>query len=55
MHLADQGDTATKPDTLNSAAEHLNAVDATPTPAAPAVLIADKVWIGVGSRRRSAR
>ena len=43
MHLADQGDTATKPDTLNSAAEHLNAVDATPTPAAPAELIADKV------------
>ncbi len=42
MHLADQGDTATMPDTLNSAAEHLNAVDATPTPAAPAELIADK-------------
>jgi hypothetical protein len=36
VHLADQGDTATMPDTLNSAAEHLNAVDATPTPEAPA-------------------
>jgi transposase len=42
VHLADQGDTATMPDTLNSAAEHLNAVDATPTPEAPAELIADK-------------
>ena len=30
------------PDTLNGAAEHLNAVDATPTPEAPAELIADK-------------
>ena len=34
VHLADRGDTATMPDTLNSAAEHLNAVDATPTPEA---------------------
>lgn len=42
VHFADQGDTATMPDTLNSAAEHLNAVDATPTPEAPAELIADK-------------
>ena len=42
VHLADRGDTATMPDTLNSAAEHLNAVDATPTPEAPAELIADK-------------
>jgi hypothetical protein len=31
MHLADQGDTTTMPGTLSSAAEHLNAVDATPT------------------------
>src|SRR4051794_15710036 len=42
MHLADQGDTTTMPDTLSSAAEHLNAVDATPTSEAPAELIADK-------------
>src|SRR3954451_18301798 len=42
MHLADQGDTTTMPGTLSSAAEHLNAVDATPTSEAPAELIADK-------------
>jgi len=42
MHLADQGDTTTMPGTLASAAEHLNAVDATPTSEAPAELIADK-------------
>ena len=42
MHVADQGDTATMPDTLSSAAAHLNAVDATPTSEAPAELIADK-------------
>jgi hypothetical protein len=42
MHAADQGDTATLPDTLAAAAEHLAAVDATPTPEAPAELVADK-------------
>jgi transposase len=42
MHVADQGDTATLPDTLAAAAEHLAAIDATPTPEAPAELVADK-------------
>jgi transposase len=42
IHLADQGDTTTMPDTLSRAAEHLNAVDAAPTSEAPAELIADK-------------
>jgi Transposase DDE domain len=42
VHAADQGDTATMPDTLASAIEHLTAVDAAPTPEAPAELIADK-------------
>jgi len=42
LHAADQGDTKTMPDTLASAAEHLAAVDAAPTPEAPAELIADK-------------
>jgi hypothetical protein len=42
MHEADQGDTATLPDTLASAAEHLAAVGAAPTPDAPAELVADK-------------
>jgi hypothetical protein len=41
LHAADQGDTATLPDTL-AAAEHLIAVDAAPTPEVPAELIADK-------------
>ena len=41
-HPADQGDTTTMPGTLASAAEHLAAVDAKPTPEAPAELIADK-------------
>jgi hypothetical protein len=31
IHLADQGDTTTMPDTLSCATEHLNAVDAAPT------------------------
>jgi hypothetical protein len=39
---ADQGDTATMPDTLANAIEHLTAVDAARTPEAPAELIADK-------------
>src|ERR1700758_5498986 len=42
LHCADQGDTSTMPDTLASAAEHLAAVNAAPTPEAPAELIADK-------------
>jgi transposase len=42
LHSADQGDTATTPGTLVRAAEHLAAVDAAPTPEAPAEVIADK-------------
>jgi transposase len=42
LHPADQGDTATMPGTLASAALHLKAVDAAPTPEVPAELIADK-------------
>ncbi|MFL5332084.1 MAG: transposase [Geminicoccaceae bacterium] len=42
MHAADQGDTATLLGTLASAAEHLAAVAAAPTPEAPAEMIADK-------------
>ena len=42
LHAADQGDTTTLPGTLASAAEHLAAVDAAPTPDAPAELVADK-------------
>jgi hypothetical protein len=42
MHAADRGDTATLPGTLASAAEHLAALEAAPTPDAPAELVADK-------------
>ena len=42
VHVADRGDTATMPDTLANAIEHLTAVDAAPTPEALAELIADK-------------
>jgi transposase len=42
LHVADQGDTTTMPGTLASANAHLAAVDAAPTPTAPAELIADK-------------
>ena len=42
VHAADQGDTTTMPGTLASAARHLAAVEAAPTPEAPAELIADK-------------
>jgi transposase len=42
IHLADQGDTATLPDTLEAAAANLAAVDAAPTPEDPAELVADK-------------
>src|SRR5918998_147810 len=42
MHLADQGDTATLPGTLESAARHLAAVEAAPSAEAPAELVTDK-------------
>jgi transposase len=42
MHAADQGDTATLPDTLAASAAHLTAVDAAPDPELPAELVADK-------------
>jgi hypothetical protein len=42
MHLADRGDTATLPDTLESAARHLAAVEAAPSAEAPAEMVADK-------------
>jgi transposase len=42
VHLADRGDTATLPDTLEAAETNLAAVDAAPTPEDPAELVADK-------------
>src|SRR3954469_4097829 len=42
VHLADQGDTATLPETLATAEANLAAVGAAPTPEDPAELIADK-------------
>jgi len=42
IHLADQGDTTTLPTTLATAEANLAAVDAAPTPASPAELVADK-------------
>ena len=42
MHLADRGDTATLPGTLESAARHLAAVEAAPSAEDPAELVADK-------------
>jgi transposase len=42
MHHADRGDTATLPDTLESAARHLAAVEAAPSAEAPAEMVADK-------------
>jgi transposase len=42
MHAADQGDTATLPDTLATAAVHLTAVNAAPAPEVPAEVVADK-------------
>jgi transposase len=42
IHLADQGDTTTLPATLETAEANLAAVDAAPTPEAPAELVADK-------------
>ncbi len=42
IHLADQGDTATLPATLEAAEANLAAVDAAPTPEDPAELVADK-------------
>jgi transposase len=43
MHHADHGDTATLPDTLESAARHLAVVKAAPSAEAPAELVADKI------------
>src|SRR3954452_8875514 len=42
VHLADQGDTATLPETLKAAEANLAAVGAAPTPETPAELVADK-------------
>jgi hypothetical protein len=42
IHPADQGDTATLPDTLEAAEANLAAVGAAPTPEDPAELVADK-------------
>jgi transposase len=42
VHLADRGDTATLPDTLEAAAANLAAVDAGPTVETPAELVADR-------------
>ena len=42
MQLADRGDTATLPGTLESAARHLAAVEAAPSAEVPAELVADK-------------
>jgi transposase len=42
LHPADRGDTAPLPGTLASAAEHLAAVEAAPTPDDPTELVADK-------------
>ena len=42
VHVADRGDTATLPDTLETAEANLAAVDAAPAPEDPAELVADK-------------
>ena len=42
MHLANHGDTATLPDTLESTSRHRAAVEAAPSTEAPAELVADK-------------
>ena len=42
IHLADQGDTTTLPETLKAAEANLAAVGAAPTPDDPAELVADK-------------
>ena len=49
IHPADQGDTTTLPETLTTAEANLATVDAAPTPADPAELVADK---GYHSRDR---
>ena len=46
MHLADQGDTATLPGTLESAARHLAAVEAAPSAEAPAELVSTAQEMG---------
>src|SRR4051812_28619854 len=42
VHLADRGDTATLPETLEAAGANLASVEAAPTPRDPAELVADK-------------
>ena len=42
MHAADRGDTATLPDTLESAARHLAVVEAAPRAEVPTEMVADK-------------
>src|SRR5215217_6733120 len=42
IHLADRGDTATLPETLEAAEANLASVEAAPTPRDPAELVADK-------------
>jgi transposase len=42
IHAADRGDTATMPETLEAAEANLASVEAVPTPADPAELVADK-------------
>jgi transposase len=42
IHLADRGDTATLPETLEAAEANLASVEAAPTPEDPAELVADK-------------
>lgn len=49
MHAADRGDTTTLPDTLASAARHLGAAEAAPSPDAPAELVADKGYHSRGT------
>src|SRR4051794_27649710 len=44
VHLADRGDTATLPETLEAAEANLAAVDAAPTREDPGELIADKEY-----------
>jgi transposase len=45
IHLADRGDTATLSGTLESAACHLAAVEAAPSPEAPTELVADQGYL----------
>ena len=42
IHSADRGDTATLPDTLESAARHLAVIEAAPSAEVPAEMVTDK-------------